>query len=45
VRLNVASGWHAHLDLLEARMRDRQPEPFWVAVARLKADYDRQLPA
>ena len=45
VRLNVASGWHVHLDILEARMRGQRPEPFWDSVARLKADYDRRLPA
>lgn len=45
IRLNVASGWHAHLDVLEAKMRGQTPEPFWDAVARLKAEYDRRLPA
>jgi uncharacterized protein YndB with AHSA1/START domain len=45
VRLNVASGWHAHLDILEAKMRGERPEPFWDAITRLKADYDRRLPA
>lgn len=45
VRLSVASGWHVHLDLLEAKMRGQRPEPFWDSVARLKADYDARLPA
>jgi uncharacterized protein YndB with AHSA1/START domain len=45
VRLSVASGWHAHLDILEAKMRGKRPEPFWDSVTRLKADYDHRLPA
>ena len=27
--LNVSGGWHAHLDVLEARLEDREPAPFW----------------
>ena len=45
VRLNVASGWHVHLDILEAKMLGQRPEPFWDSVTRLKAEYDRRLPA
>ena len=45
VRLNVASGWHAHLDILEAKIRGLRPDPFWDSVSRLKAEYDRRLPA
>jgi uncharacterized protein YndB with AHSA1/START domain len=25
----AAAGWHAHLDMLEARVAGRAPEPFW----------------
>lgn len=43
--LNVSAGWHAHLDVLAARAADIEPEPFWDHWSRLKADYDRRLPA
>ncbi|PZV39475.1 SRPBCC family protein [Mesorhizobium kowhaii] len=43
--LNIAPGWHMHLDILAARLRGEQPEPFWDGWARLRLDYDRRLPA
>lgn len=43
--LSVSSGWHAHFQILAARLADVEPEPFWDAVNRLNADYDRRLPA
>ncbi|WGF87237.1 SRPBCC family protein [Marinivivus vitaminiproducens] len=43
--LNVAGGWHMHLDILVARATDTEPEPFWDGWARRKAEYDRRLPA
>ncbi len=43
--LNVSAGWHAHLDLLVARVEELAPEPFWDEWRRLKAEYDRRLPA
>ena len=27
--LNVSAGWHAHLDVLAARLAGEEPEPFW----------------
>lgn len=45
VRLNVSAGWHAHLDVLVARMSGVEPDPFWDRWSSLKADYDRMLPA
>src|SRR4051794_30782531 len=27
--LNVSTGWHAHLDVLVARMTGKEPAPFW----------------
>lgn len=42
--LNVSAGWHMHLDVLVARMRGSEPEPFWDGWARLKKDYDKRLP-
>jgi uncharacterized protein YndB with AHSA1/START domain len=43
--LDVSSGWHAHLDILAARLAGRAPAPFWDEVRRLRQDYDRRLPA
>lgn len=43
--LKVSAGWHAHLDVLVARMQGREPRPFWERWIGLKADYYRRLPA
>jgi uncharacterized protein YndB with AHSA1/START domain len=43
--LMVGAGWHAHLDVLVARAMGKEPEPFWDAWSRLKADYEQRLPA
>jgi hypothetical protein len=42
---NVSAGWHAHLDLLLARMTGKTPGPFWDDLRRLQSEYDRRLPA
>jgi uncharacterized protein YndB with AHSA1/START domain len=42
--LGVSAGWHAHLDLLVARMRGEEPAPFWDGMMQLRGDYDRRLP-
>jgi uncharacterized protein YndB with AHSA1/START domain len=43
--LNVSAGWHMHLDILVARARGEEPEPFWAGWSRLKKEYDRRMPA
>lgn len=43
--LNVSAGWHAHLDVLAARVAGEAPTPFWDSWTRLKAEYDQRLPA
>jgi uncharacterized protein YndB with AHSA1/START domain len=43
--LGVSAGWHAHLDVLAARLAGKEPEPFWDGWSRLKQDYERRLPA
>jgi uncharacterized protein YndB with AHSA1/START domain len=43
--LNVGAGWHMHLDILVARARGQEPEPFWDGWSRLKKEYDLRLPA
>jgi uncharacterized protein YndB with AHSA1/START domain len=44
ILLNVSAGWHAHLDILVARLRSDDPEPFWNSWLQLKRDYDERLP-
>jgi len=43
--LNVSAGWHAHLDVLVARLTGEEPAPFWDCWSRLKKDYERRMPA
>ena len=43
--LGVSAGWHAHLDLLVARMTGKKAPPFWDEMARLRKEYDRRIPA
>lgn len=43
--LSVAAGWHAHLGILQDRLRGQRPSPFWPTHARLEPEYDRLLPA
>lgn len=43
--LMVGAGWHMHLDILVARASGTVPQPFWDGWSRLKADYDRRVPA
>jgi len=42
--LGVSSGWHAHLDVLAARLAGDEPEPFWDDVTRLRKEYDLRIP-
>lgn len=43
--ISVSGGWHAHLDVLVARLTDRDPEPFWGNVNRVKSEYERRIRA
>ena len=45
IMLNVSAGWHAHLDVLAARLAGEEPAPFWDNWSTLKAEYDRRIPA
>ncbi|HLW92027.1 MAG TPA: SRPBCC family protein [Roseiarcus sp.] len=42
--LNVSAGWHMHLDILVARARGKEPEPFWDGWRRLRKEYERRIP-
>ena len=43
--LDVAGGWHAHLDLLEDMLAERPPRPFWSNFGARRDAYDRLIPA
>lgn len=43
--LNVAGGWHTHLDILEDVLAERAPRPFWTNFGANEAAYDRLIPA
>jgi uncharacterized protein YndB with AHSA1/START domain len=45
IMLNVSAGWHAHVDVLAARLASEEPPPFWDNWASLKTEYDRRIPA
>ena len=42
--VGVSTGWHAHLDMLVARLTGEEPEPFWDGFIRLRKDYDERIP-
>ncbi|MDQ3028114.1 MAG: SRPBCC family protein [Pseudomonadota bacterium] len=42
--LSVSGGWHAHLDILVARLEGRNPPKFWRNHTRLEAEYERRIP-
>jgi uncharacterized protein YndB with AHSA1/START domain len=44
-KLGVGSGWHAHLDVLVARLTGAPLQPFWDQVSRLRKEYEQRLPA
>jgi uncharacterized protein YndB with AHSA1/START domain len=45
-RLMIGAGWHAHLDILAARVAGEEPAtPFWDGWLTLRQEYDRRLPA
>ncbi len=41
--LMVGAGWHRHLDILVARARGMEPEPFWDGWIRLRTEYDQRV--
>ncbi len=45
IMLNVSAGWHAHLDVLAARLAGEAPAPFWDNWSNLKSEYERRIPA
>lgn len=45
VLLSVSAGWHAHVDVLEAKLAGTQPGPHWDNWVRLRSEYDARFPA
>ena len=43
--LKVSAGWHAHLDVLAARLSGAEPPPFWDGWSRLMQEYEQRIPA
>ncbi|PNG26285.1 SRPBCC family protein [Methylocella silvestris] len=41
--LKVAAGWHAHLDILVARVNGVEPAPFWEGWMRLRGEYEGRI--
>jgi uncharacterized protein YndB with AHSA1/START domain len=44
-QLNISAGWHAHLDVLAAKLAGETPQPFWDHWVGLKSDYEGRIPA
>lgn len=42
---NIAPGWHAHLDVLAARIAGKPVPGFWAQWSELKKDYSGRLPS
>ena len=43
--LGVSAGWHAHLEVLAARLAGRTPPGFWRTHNRLETEYASRIPA
>jgi uncharacterized protein YndB with AHSA1/START domain len=43
--VGVSGGWHSHLEVLAARLEDREPPRFWDLVERVNAEYEARTPA
>lgn len=43
--LGVSAGWHAHLDVLTAKLRGGTPPPFWDQWTRLRGEYAERFAA
>lgn len=42
--LDIATGWHTHLDVLQARLATSPPDAFWPKFTSLRAEYESLLP-
>lgn len=42
--LSVSAGWHTHLGILMAKLKDEAPLPFWSTHMALEKQYEERLP-
>jgi len=40
--LGVSAGWHAHLEVLRAKLEDHEPPKFWATFGRMREVYRRR---
>ncbi len=45
VLLSVSAGWHAHVDVLEAKLAGTKPGPHWDNWVRLRSEYEARFTA
>lgn len=45
LRLKIGAGWHAHLDVMAAKLGGADVPPFWDHWRALRDAYDRRMPA
>lgn len=43
--VDVAGGWHTHLEVLRAHLEGGEPPRFWETVARVGEEYEARVPA
>ena len=43
VEIDVATGWHTHLDVLIARLNGQEPRSFWTIFAEINPEYARRF--
>lgn len=43
--VDVAGGWHSHLDMLRARLEGGDPPRFWDTVERVEKEYEARIPS
>ena len=41
--VDVASGWHTHLDILQGHLSGRVPGPFWAAHEQVQSVYQQRI--
>src|SRR6187402_2943687 len=41
--VGVSAGWHMHVDVLAALLREQKPAPFWDRMLPLRQDYEARL--
>ena len=41
--VGVSGGWHVHVNILEAKLKGHNPEPFWKVFAKMEAVYEERI--